>query len=187
MSAVVDFASYEHPGTYAQSARPLHHIVSSTEALRDLNVGNIGLRGVRLATHGRDLDVVPVVHMPDRDPGNAREVAPPPSLDLLGLDPVPPVPISGGSQMVGDLNVGPNPFMPGVATPFSRVSEPLLGVHMAPPPPPGGASSVAAATYTPGGTRVPDGTPPVTLERRLHSAQRYSIRRGEQIYLFWSR
>ena len=87
-SAVVGPMSYGHPGTHAQSARPLHPTGSSAEALRDLNVGNVGLRGVRLATQGRDLDVVPVVHMPERDPGNTGEVAPPPSLDLLGLDPV---------------------------------------------------------------------------------------------------
>ena len=67
-----------------------------------------------------------------------------------------------------DLSFGSNPLMPGATTPFGRISEPSLLSDRIPPPPPApyesprGVPSLAAAAYTPGGTRVPDGTPPVT-------------------------
>ena len=171
--ATICSAMQGNPEIQAPSARPFHTLSSPAEALRDLNVGDIGLRGVRLASQGRDLDVVPVVHMPQREPGNSGDVGPPPSLDLLGLDPVPPVSSGGRAQVIEESAWKHNPLMPGAMTPFSRVGELQLPRDEMPPPPPvtcespRESSPASYPVYTPGGTRVPDGPPPTTPGRAV--------------------
>ena len=160
-------------GGPALSASPSHETripvgpKGSMEMLRDLNVEQLGLRGVRLATPGKDQEVVPVVHMPDRELGVAMPQGPPPSLDLLGLDPAMDAAISGSSTGCGYVAPGgTNPLLPGASTPFMSMSGPSYPMASPPPPPPNIYDSprggYSAPTYTPGGTRVPDGTPPLT-------------------------
>ena len=109
------------------------------DLLRDLNVGNIGLRGVRLATQRRDQEIVPVVHMPDREAETGSISGPPPSLDLLGLDPV--ATVSREGQVAMDPFWGLNLLTPGAMTPLSPVAGPSYLIDPPPvpegPPPPG--------------------------------------------------
>ena len=165
-------------GLPAQSANSGNALASSSEAkgtlelLRDLNVSNIGLRGVRLATQGRDQEIVPVVHMPDREAEVGSISGPPPSLDLLGLDPVVTV-RHEGSLGTDKPFWGPNPLTPGATTPFSPLTDPSQWTEVPPPPPlaayesPRESTRPLAAAYTPGGTRVPDGPPPDTPGKQV--------------------
>ena len=107
--------------------------------------------------------------MPERELGSAGETSAPPSLALLGLDPLPPAAFSGGFHGIEESDWRPNPL-----TPVSKVDGlPLPGLKIPPPPPaakesPRGEPSLRSAAYTPGGTRtgvetVVPPVPPITL------------------------
>ena len=66
-----------------------------------------GLRGIQLAQPKRERAPVPVIHMPDREYGGATVKAPPPSLDLLGLAPVPIQADKPRPGLIESLEVGP--------------------------------------------------------------------------------
>ena len=146
----------------------------SIQVLRDFSASQMGLRGVRIGTQGVDHDYVPVVHMPDREVGSVHGYSQPPSLDLLGLEPVPLGSQYGFPSTSSGLTPGQSPLDPGAATPFVPVSVPPVPLASAPPPPPPmlfesprASPMMPQASYTPGGTRVPDGTPPQTPGRTV--------------------
>ena len=142
-----------------------------TELLRGYNVDEgTGLRGVQLAQPRREREPIPVIHMPEREYGALSEQAPPPSLDLLGLDPVPIQQYLAEHPQSGHKPPAAlTPCMPGALSPFVPVvGAGSLPVAPQPPGPPGpfesprSGQNTARSVYTPGGTRVPDGPPPVT-------------------------
>ena len=142
-----------------------------TELLRGYNVDEgTGLRGVQLAQPRREREPIPVIHMPEREYGALSEQAPPPSLDLLGLDPVPIQQYLAEHPQIGHKPPAAlTPCMPGALSPFVPVvGAGSLPVAPQPPGPPGpfesprSGQNTARSVYTPGGTRVPDGPPPVT-------------------------
>ena len=112
---------------------------SFADLLRDYNVDeSTGLRGVQLAHPRKEKDPIPVIHMPDREYGGYGEQGPPPSLDLLGLD---PVPVHHGVQESTSRPVPPlalGPCMPGAMTPFVAMGGNVQDQVLPPPPVPSG-------------------------------------------------
>ena len=152
------------------SAAPQSDAQHLTNMLRGYDVDHqTGLRGVQLAYPRREREPVPVIHMPEREYGALSEPAPPPSLDLLGLDPIPiqGYQPQGKSDPVPPLMLAP--CAPDALSPFVLNT----GVDAIPAPPhtpmpprpfesPRSTVNTSRSSYTPGGTRIPDGPPPVT-------------------------
>ena len=109
---------------------------SLADMLRGYNVdASTGLRGVQLAQPRREREPIPVIHMPEREVGEAYERTPPPSLDLLGLDPVPVQQyFAEPPQAEPKPPIALAPCMPGAVTPFAPFQDATQS-SMAPFPP----------------------------------------------------